>query len=185
MGLDMYLHRRTYISQSEHTPEEHRYDITVSKGGVACAIQPKRICYITEEIAYWRKANAIHKWFVDNCQDGVDDCRETLVLREQLEELVTLCKQVLSTLELVDDEVVVAKQLSAEGWKDITEPGQVVAQQKLAESMLPTKAGFFFGSTNYDQYYIEDLKYTAATLEAALAEDPDSCESSFYYHSSW
>lgn len=29
---------------------------------------------IMTEIAYWRKANHIHKWFVDNVQYGVDDC---------------------------------------------------------------------------------------------------------------
>ena len=28
-----------------------------------------------ESFGYWRKANQIHKWFVDNVQGGIDDCR--------------------------------------------------------------------------------------------------------------
>ena len=28
------------------------------------------------EAGYWRKANHIHKWIVDNLQDGKDDCQE-------------------------------------------------------------------------------------------------------------
>ena len=31
------------------------------------------------EVAYWRKANAIHGWFVYNIQDGVDDQNEYYV----------------------------------------------------------------------------------------------------------
>ena len=44
------------------------------------------------EIIYWRKANAIHKWFVENVQEGVDDCGEYEVTVEQLTELRDLCK---------------------------------------------------------------------------------------------
>lgn len=47
-----------------------------------------------EKVGYWRKANAIHRWFVENVQDGVDDCRSYNVSREQLEELLWLCKNV-------------------------------------------------------------------------------------------
>lgn len=31
---------------------------------------------IWKEIGYWRKANHIHKWFVDCVQDGEDDCEK-------------------------------------------------------------------------------------------------------------
>jgi hypothetical protein len=39
------------------------------------------------EIAYWRKANAIHNWFVKNVQNGVDDCGTYEVTPKQLENL--------------------------------------------------------------------------------------------------
>jgi hypothetical protein len=48
-----------------------------------------------KEIGYWRKANAIHKWFVDNTQDGKDECQLSDVSIEQLLTLYNLCKKVL------------------------------------------------------------------------------------------
>jgi len=43
---------------------------------------------------YWRKANHIHKWFVDNVQDGKDECHDAYVTHEQLQELLATCRQV-------------------------------------------------------------------------------------------
>jgi hypothetical protein len=48
-----------------------------------------------KEIGYWRKANAIHKWFVDNTQDGKDECQISDVSIEQILVLYNLCKKVL------------------------------------------------------------------------------------------
>lgn len=45
--------------------------------------------------AYWRKANQIHAWFVNNIQGGEDNCREYYVPREKLEELLATCQQAL------------------------------------------------------------------------------------------
>lgn len=56
-----------------------------------------------EEIGYWRKANQIHKWFVDNVQDGVDDCGEYKVTKEQLIELRNRCEAVLNNNVLSED----------------------------------------------------------------------------------
>ena len=49
---------------------------------------------IEEEVAYWRKANAIHNWFVENVQAGVDDCGCYKVSKNQLEELLSKCRLV-------------------------------------------------------------------------------------------
>lgn len=46
------------------------------------------------EVGYWRKANAIHNWFVREVQGGVDDCGTYSVSREQLAELKSLCLRV-------------------------------------------------------------------------------------------
>jgi hypothetical protein len=47
------------------------------------------------EIASWRKANAIHKWFVDNVQNGIDDCGSYKVTKEQLIQLYNICSDIL------------------------------------------------------------------------------------------
>ncbi len=62
------------------------------------------------------------------------------------------------------------------------EDGEVMANPTLAAQLLPSQSGFFFGSTDYDQYYVEDLKLTVAHLERVLQAPEDTV---FRYHSSW
>jgi len=47
------------------------------------------------EVGYWRKANAIHGWFVRNVQNGVDDCGSYLVTKDQLRDLLMVCEAVI------------------------------------------------------------------------------------------
>ena len=93
MGLDMYLKRKKYIGAHwEHRNVKGSIDITIN--GHKCDIAFDKISEITEQFGYWRKANAIHKWFVDTVQDGEDDCREYYVPQSKIEELLELCKKV-------------------------------------------------------------------------------------------
>ena len=93
MGLDMYLKRKKYVGANyEHRNVKGTIDISVN--GNKLPIDFSKVSYIEEEFGYWRKANAIHKWFVDNVQDGVDDCKEYYVSQSKMEELLELCKKV-------------------------------------------------------------------------------------------
>lgn len=74
MGLDMFL---TVKPRSEFGTNKANY-----------------------EVGYWRKANQIHNWLVNNVQNGVDDCGEYEVSYEKLEELKNLCQKVLSNRSL-------------------------------------------------------------------------------------
>jgi hypothetical protein len=60
---------------------------------------------------------------------------------------------------------------------------QVIDDNSLAEELLPTSAGFFFGSTDYDQYYFGDLMFTVSLIDKVLEYVPVSWD--FYYQSSW
>lgn len=149
----MYLYKRTNVENWDNMqPEEkHSIDIKVGEKPVSKRrINPDRIKYIIEEVGYWRKANAIHQWFVDNAQDGNDDCRDYHVSRQLLEELLSLVNQ-------------------------------VIENRNLASELLPTATGFFFGSTNYDDSYMEDIKSTKDILTMALADKLGD----YYYQSSW
>lgn len=95
MGLDMYLAKKTYVKKWAHQKPEAQYQVTVTKGGKPTNIDSEKISYVEEEVAYWRKANAIHGWFVNNVQEGIDDCKSYYVSRTQLQELLDICKQVL------------------------------------------------------------------------------------------
>lgn len=83
MGLDMYLEGRKYVEPHE------------SVEGISGVPEWLDIKYVTVELMYWRKANAIYKWFLDNVQDGVDDCGEYYVDCEQLHELYDVVCEVL------------------------------------------------------------------------------------------
>ncbi len=104
MGLDMYLKAELYLSNYAGDPLHH-FSGREKRAAVLDALG------INEEadglddggvtvllpIMYWRKANAIHGWFVDHCQGGEDDCRTAYVSHDQLQELVDTCEHVLRT----------------------------------------------------------------------------------------
>lgn len=155
MGLDQYLFAKNYLSPAEWRGEEANANFRAVATVIGCdsfmdTDLPSIQCQV--KVGYWRKANAIHQWFVNNCQGGEDDCREAYVDREQLRELRVICQAVLADRSLADEE-------------------------------LPTQSGFFFGSTEYDEWYFKDLELTVEILDRVLANVPDSWD--FYYGSSW
>lgn len=157
MGLDMYLNKKTYIQNWDHQPPEEKHQITIKKGGRKHPdIQPKRVTYITEEMGYWRKANHIHQWFVDNVQKGVDDCEEHYVESEDLLKLKGLCVE-------------------------------VMGNHASAQELLPISEGFFFGGTEYDEWYFNSLEKTVEIIDTIMKERNGSEFGSgdLYYHSSW
>lgn len=89
MGLDMYLSAKRYLWHSEE-------EIANKIGEAFPELGGSRIKEITAELMYWRKSNAIHKWFVDNVQDGKDECQESWLDKEKLEELLAVIKEVRS-----------------------------------------------------------------------------------------
>ena len=140
--------------------------------------------HITEDVGYWRKANQIHNWFVENVQDGVDDCSSYIVSKEQIEELLDVCIQVKDSITLIDGEVRNG-QISKNGvMVDNIEPGKQIVNSAVAEELLPTCAGFFFGSTDYDQWYAEDIYNTIEILERIL-DDFDFESYTLLYSASW
>lgn len=152
MGLDMYLYKKNYIWQGEWVKPEVKQEVIVKKGGeVDNSIKPERVKYVVEEVGYWRKANQIHRWFVENVQSGTDDCGSYWVSRDKLEELLDLCKQ-------------------------------IKEDNSKAEELLPSQSGFFFGGTEYDEWYYEDINNTIKILEEVLADEGGD---DFEYSSSW
>lgn len=161
MGLDMYLRANQYISRNDWTRSpsgELQDQINPLFNEIVERLEMKDVIDNTGfagisvdlPMGYWRKANQIHNWFVENVQDGEDDCNSYYVTREQLEQLKATCIEVL-------------------------------AHKSLAEDLLPTGAGFFFGSTTYDEYYYGDLQETIEIINRCLKTKFDS----FEYQSSW
>ena len=150
MGLDMYLSKRTYVQQWEHQKPEEKYNVEVTKGGESANINPKKVKYIIEEAGYWRKQNQIHRWFVENIQNGTDDCGEYYVSKDELVSLLELCEK-------------------------------VKADNALADELLPGASGFFFGGTDYDEWYFNGIDNTIEILKEALEDE----NGEYLYSSSW
>ena len=127
------------------------------------------------------KANAVHQWFVLHVQDGNDDCGTYPVSRDQLTELRDTCKNVLAASTLTDALVRNGTRWEHGAWVPILERGKTMVDARVAKELLPTQQGFFFGSTDYDEFYHQDLVDTCTQLDAVLAETGDE----FEYHSSW
>lgn len=58
---------------------------------------------------------------------------------------------------------------------------KVLEDHTLAEELLPTSSGFFFGSTDYDEWYFEELEETIKMLERILKETDFENENIYYY----
>jgi hypothetical protein len=156
MGLDQYLTAKTIVVGGTHALPESRkaYEqVLTAVGSPTVRESSVPIATVDVQVGYWRKENAIHDWFVQNCQDGNDDCRESPVTREQLAELRELCEKVL-------------------------------ADNSLASDLLPTCEGFFFGTTDYDEWYFAGLRDTVEIVNTVL-NDKGYDNFEFYYQSSW
>jgi hypothetical protein len=97
MGLDMYLKAEKHASGYDFSDDKEMYSTVVNAiGAEPFADKETPSVDITVMVGYWRKANAIHGWFVRECQEGVDECQQTWIPREKLKDLMELCKAVLA-----------------------------------------------------------------------------------------
>lgn len=154
MGLDMYLYAEKYVSGWDHNPAPE-YDVLLDALGVkdyTDAGSPS--VTVSFPIGYWRKANAVHKWFVDNVQDGVDECQKVEVSVEQLTKLRELAQTALNNPHRVGE-------------------------------LLPTTEGFFFGGTEYDEWYRQGLEETVRILAPEKLQALTDAGWYFSYQSSW
>lgn len=112
-----------------------------------------------KELMYWRKANAIHGWFVRNLNNGEEiNVSYIPASREKLQQLIEDCKTVVASLE-----------------KDPN-------NHEVAMELIPPTGGFFFGSYEIDEWYIDDLKQTIQGIQKVLDENP---KGRFYYYAWW
>jgi hypothetical protein len=221
MGLDMYLSKQySKYRKDDGTFSTNWDDCKLDKFG-----RSNRVTF-SEMVGYWRKDNHIHKWFVDKVQGGEDDCKEYYVSIEQLRELRDTCFDILSKLHgteirIPNKDVEDFKTANTKMWggskiqrvtidiNNLETVRMLTGYHALTESQikkcdcrikLPTQKGFFFGSYEYNGWYLQSLVDTIEMLdelfknhdenEKKRAEDmknniSNSIYFDYYYQASW
>lgn len=110
-----------------------------------------------EEVAYFRKVNFLHLWVEQHLNEGKE----------------TNCEQVPMHLEAIAG---LAQTCT-----------RVLMYPELGEELLPTVEGFFFGSTEYDNYYLADVESVLSACQEILEyeEHSDPPGSGRYVYWSW
>lgn len=221
MGLDMYLNRKySKFRKDDGTLSDNWNDLKFDKFGRSNKLG------FTENVGYWRKANYIHRWFVDNVQNGNDDCKEYCVSIKKLHELRDICFDILSKLH--GTEIRVPKKYVDEfkemnrnvyncskiqritiDVNNLKTVKDLTGYHALTESQikkcdcrtkLPTQKGFFFGSYEYDGWYLQSLVETIEMLDELFEKHEEiykkinediknniqnATRLTYYYQASW
>jgi hypothetical protein len=204
MGLDMYLYRYPKSKTKEQIEKES--DELWNK-----SIEEWRKGWQeVYEIAYWRKVNFLHGWFVCTLAGNVDECQEIAVRKCNMESLKVLVDKACPVI--LKAKFIPQKDISAkDDWKakyvddpdkeaipvvwnadegkfegvDKNTPYRVSdeAAKELSE-ILPYTEGFFFGSYCYGLWYAWEMLLLQEKLDKLLA-DWDDEKYTYIYEASW
>ena len=165
MGLDMYLNARKYLSKIDHT-----------------------VLQANQELSY-NSPEAVYSKF--------NDLMELTQLSDVATDIYGASVEVTCAYWRKANQIHAWFVREIQGGEDNC--GEYyVPQEKLREllalckhalenkdpSLLPPQAGFFFGGTDIDEWYWNDINNTISQLERIFAL-PQMDQLSFYYNSSW
>jgi len=157
MGLDQYLSARVYVSKSDYSRDEIKDNKTFKE--ITSLLEADKFLD-SNGFAGMEISLPVGYW-----------CKSNQVHNwfvENAQGGVDECQSAYVSREQL-------KEL-----KELCE--KVIAVPEMAEELLPRGAGFFFGSTNYDEYYFNDLNNTIKIINRCLGMPEDY---SFSYQSSW
>lgn len=167
MGLDIYVER---LRDSKR----------LNKRGKAI--------YEREEVAYFRKVNCLIPFFENEMGGDVDNCKDFDISVEAMQKLVEVCDKLIQLHQqcgpVPDFTECMPSREDGESAVDF-EARQADYNAKLqayrdglrsrkdvacAIEELPTRAGFFFGSTEYGEWYFEDLQHIKDEFSQVIAD---------------
>lgn len=157
MGLDMYLKAKVYhgeyFGDKVKAAELAKLFPSIDKNSNGI--------YVEATVKYWRKENAIHAWFVRELAEGKDECQNISVEKEDIARLIADIEKT------IENKAAISRD-----------------PKRIAEfsNLIPT-SGFFFGSTEIDEYFWQGLESTAADLKKLLA--PEWKDYEFVYRAIW
>lgn len=153
----------------------------------------KKSIYPNEDV-YFRKANFVYRYFHPYLED-----EECIVTKDMVTELIDRCNKVLATVntkKMFKKNGVLVKDFwfkfrKGEDYSNITigrkteEDKRIEAFRKecglnkkkftdTAELLLPTTSGFFFGGTDYDEWYVQNVLSCKRQFEKLLKKWKDN-----------
>ena len=178
MGLDHGLLKKTHVKNWD-------YD-GAKKSKVTLNGKEIEAVEISQELTDWRKCNWFHKFFIDECAGGLDECQDVSVEGEHLIELYNRCLAVLESFKSGEMKTISVKSGWANG-KDTFTDVETFANTEVADKLLPCSRGFFFGGYQYDSWYIDSLNDYIKTIDELKLECKydDLSDYSYTYWASW
>ena len=153
MGLDMYLYAKRYLSSYGNESKDTGMIKEIS--GLSKFSEEDSAVEVSVPTMYWRKANQIHRWFVDNVQGGNDDCGTYYVDDSALIDLKNICDHI------------------------ITHPNDAM------KMLPPSSGFFFGSSGIDEWYMNNIVYTSKRISEILSLQKDNTMFVSFYYHSSW
>ena len=160
MGLDMYLYADKHVSRKDYSRKNGDYDYATNEAFQTIVSTLGAESLIDNEWSGMVVSLPIGYWRKANAIHNwiVKNCADG----------VDECQRIYISKDKAIELVGLCKQ--------------VIAMPRLAGELLPPQSGFFFGSTDIDEYYFDDLKRTVQIFEKALSQ-PDIDQVT--YEASW
>lgn len=121
-----------------------------------------------ENIEYFRKVNFLQGYMERQKPDMDLNCQYIYFSRDMADELLDYCKQVMEHVSYDEDSTILWTEKAVE----------------LGEKLLPVQDGFFYGDTEYNEWYFRDIKDVHDFLEKLIKEtdwDNEIIEYSCWY----
>ena len=181
MGLDMYLMAQKYESRSTWRFEEGHYkEIGEGINQIVKEFYPEDLQKIglkhikdnflskqtRYQIGYWRKFNALQTFFQKRVESDYELCHGIYVHEDTIKDLISRFNKILKDIKTCETGEIQYCNGWANGEK--TYATAKVYKSEVAKDLLPPGAGFFYGSQEIDEWYVEDIKYSLKLFKKAL-----------------
>ena len=142
-----------------------------------------------KELSYFRKVNFLVKFFNDKmieyCGGTILDGLDVPIDREWCEELLEKCNKVVDKYNKLKASYTLSTDKNNTNLFESQVADDLFA--KFASETLPTMAGFFYGSTDYDKWYLNDVKNVIEHLQNNIIPEFDKLDDDEYiaFNADW
>ena len=143
MGLDMRLYKRMYTRNWSHTVKRKEVTVKMDDVVVKGFNNPS---YVVQEVAYWRKFNALHGYIVNNFANGVDNCQDIYLGIDDIKQILSALKDKENPIEPTEGFLFGSQE--RDEWYDKDVENAIEVFESVLEELESE-----FGSEHFDYLY--------------------------------